>query len=139
MRFCFESLGAGHMDALECVKHQRGVELMGYQQDLAPFYTAAAVVAVPLRAGTGTRLKILEAFVHGRAVVSTSIGAEGLEVTDRKNILLADDPAAFAQACIEIIDQPKLAEEICEGATRLHREHYSEEALLRCYAKITTS
>jgi glycosyltransferase involved in cell wall biosynthesis len=135
----FRIIGTGCADALECVKHQRGVEVMGYQESLAAYYAEAAVVVVPIRAGAGTRLKILEAFAHGRPVVSTRIGAEGIEVTDRKNILLADDAAAFAHACIEIMDQPKLAEEICEGATRLHRDRYSEEALLRCYEKITSS
>jgi len=132
----FRIVGMGSTDALDCVKDQRGVDLVGYQKDLAPLYTQATLVVVPLRAGAGTRLKILEAFVHERVVVSTSIGAEGLEVTDRKNILLADHPHAFAQACIEMIDQPKLAEKIAGEAARLHRERYSEEELLRCYAKI---
>lgn len=135
-RVLFRIVGMGSTKEFECVRDQPGVDLAGYQENLTPFYTQAAVVVVPLRAGVGTRLKILEAFVHERPVVSTSIGAEGLEVTDRENILLADCPAAFAQACIEVIDQPKLAGKICEGATRLHRDHYSEEALLRCYERI---
>ena len=135
----FRIVGMGSSEALECMSKQSGVELMGYQENLAPFYAQAALFAVPLRAGTGTRLKILEAFAHGCVVVSTSIGAEGLAVTDRKNILLADDPAAFAQACIEMIDNPELAAQIAAEASRLHRELYSDEALLRCYANITTA
>jgi glycosyltransferase involved in cell wall biosynthesis len=132
----FRIIGIGSTKDLECVRKQPGVDLAGYQENLTPFYAQAAVVVVPLRAGAGTRLKILEAFVHGRPVVSTSIGAEGLEVTDRKNILLANAPDAFAQACMEVIDHPELAEKICEDATRLHRDHYSQEALACCYAKI---
>jgi glycosyltransferase involved in cell wall biosynthesis len=138
-RVSFRVIGMGTARELECVKEQPGVHLAGFQEDLTPFYTNAAVVVVPLRAGAGTRLKILEAFAHGRPVVSTSIGAEGLEVTDRKDILLADSPSAFAQACIDLMDQPKLAAKICEAAACLHRDRYSEEALLRCYENITAA
>jgi glycosyltransferase involved in cell wall biosynthesis len=132
----FRIIGMGSARELQCVREQPGVHLAGYQEDLAPFYHDAAVVVVPLRAGVGTRLKILEAFAYGRPVVSTSIGAEGLEVTDRKNILLADTPGTFAKACIDLMDQPALAEEICQAANRLHRDLYSEDALLRCYENI---
>jgi glycosyltransferase involved in cell wall biosynthesis len=135
----FRIIGMGSSNELKSVKDQSGVDFLGYQRDLTPFYNDAAVVAVPLRAGAGTRLKILEAFAHGRPVVSTSIGAEGLDVTDRKDILLADSPDSFARACIDLIDQPDLAKEICEGAARLHRDQYSEEALRRCYENITAA
>lgn len=132
----FLVIGMGGTDPLESVKGQAGVELLGYREDLAPFYARAAFVVAPLRAGAGTRLKILEAFAFGRAVVSTLIGAEGLEVTDRENMLLADDPRAFAAACIELLEHPDLAERIAEGASRLHRERYSQEALSRRYEEI---
>jgi glycosyltransferase involved in cell wall biosynthesis len=126
----------GATNVLDPVKDQPGVEMMGYQKDLAPFHARAALVAVPLRAGTGTRLKILEAFALGRVAVSTSIGAQGLDVIDRKHILLADDPEAFARACIEVMDDPDLAARIRTEAYRLVRDRYSEEALLRCYTDI---
>ena len=132
----FRIVGAGSTAFLEGVRNQPGVDLVGYQEDLTPFYAQASVVVVPLRAGTGTRLKILQAFAHRRVVVSTTIGAEGIDVTDGKNIVLADSPDAFANACIKMIDEPSVADEICENAARLHRDHYSDEALLRCYAGI---
>jgi len=69
-------------------------------------------------------------------VVSTRIGAEGLDVTDRKDILLADGPADLAAACIELLDNPALAAELAAGALELHRERYSQEALSRLYAGI---
>jgi polysaccharide biosynthesis protein PslH len=132
----FRVIGMGATNVLDPVKDQPGVEMMGYQKDLAPFHARAALVAVPLRAGTGTRLKILEAFALGRVAVSTSIGAQGLDVIDRKHILLADDPEAFARACIEVMDDPDLAARIRTEAYRLVRDRYSEEALLRCYTDI---
>jgi glycosyltransferase involved in cell wall biosynthesis len=131
----FRVIGMGGKKGLEPVMGQPGVELMGYQKDLEPFYARAALVAVPLRAGTGTRLKILEAFGLGRVVVSTSTGAQGLDVIDRKHILLADEPEAFARACMEVMEDAGLAGRICAEARGLVREQYSEEALARCYAK----
>ena len=131
----FRVVGMGTTPALESVRNLPGVAMMGFQESLEPFYTQATLVAVPLRAGTGTRLKILEAFTHGRPVVSTSIGAQGLEVTDRENILLADEPEAFARACIELMEKPELAARLCEGGADLIRTHYTQEALRARYSK----
>ena len=110
-----------------------GVEVCGYVRDLAEAYGRASLAIVPLRAGSGTRLKILEAFAYGRPVVSTTIGAEGLEVTTGKNLLLADTPETFAGACLEALNQPELAQALIEGGLRINRERYSEEALVRAY------
>ena len=63
----------------------------------------AAVYIVPLRIGGGTRLKIFEAMAMGKAVVSTTVGAEGLPVTDGEHVLLADDPRAFADAVVRLM------------------------------------
>ena len=135
----FRIIGFGTAPALDPIRDLPGVSLSGYQADLAPFYARAAVAVVPLRAGVGTRLKILEAFAYLRPVVSTTIGAEGLEVTDHENILLADTAEAFAQACHSLIDQQALTRRITEGASRLSQELYSEEALLRRYDNIMSS
>jgi polysaccharide biosynthesis protein PslH len=61
-------------------------------------------VVVPLRVGGGTRLKIYEAMAMGRAVVSTSVGAEGLDVCDGKDIVLADDPSSFSEAVVTMLE-----------------------------------
>jgi len=132
----FRIIGFGDTSGLESIRNLPGVCLSGYQADLVPFYTQATLAVVPLRAGAGTRLKILEAFAYVRPVVSTTIGAEGLEVTHGKDILLADTPETFTEACLSLIDQPDLGRHITEGASRLCRELYSEEALLRSYDKI---
>jgi glycosyltransferase involved in cell wall biosynthesis len=132
----FRVVGAGTSPALESVRNLPGVAIMGFQESLEPFYARAALVAVPLRAGTGTRLKILEAFTHGRPVVSTTIGAQGLEVTHGENILLADEPEAFARACIDLMEQPELAARLCKGGADLLRSHYTQDALRRGYWKM---
>jgi glycosyltransferase involved in cell wall biosynthesis len=79
------------------------VEVTGTVPSVVEYLARASVVVVPLRIGGGTRLKIFEAMAAGRAVVSTSIGAEGLDVTSGRDLLLADDDTAFAGAVVELL------------------------------------
>ncbi len=82
-----------------------GFEITGTVEDVRPFLSSAQVVVVPLRVGGGTRIKIYEAMAMERAVVSTSLGAEGLPVIDGRDLLLADDAASFANAILAILQQ----------------------------------
>src|SRR5262249_6513247 len=94
---------------------------------------------VPLRIGSGTRIKIFEAMAMGKPVVSTTIGAEGLPVENRKNILLADTPSEFAQRTIDLLTQPSTRQQIGAAARTLVETRYDwatvtdvvEHALLR--------
>lgn len=86
-----------------------GVDVTGRVDDVRPLLEAATVVPVPLRSGGGTRLKILEALALERPVVSTRIGAEGLDVIDGEHLLIADDPGAMAGAITRLIDDRDLA------------------------------
>lgn len=79
------------------------VEITGRVESVLPYLRDAAVFVVPLRIGGGTRLKIYEAMAAGKAVVSTTIGAEGLDIHDEKDILLADDEVTFARSVIELL------------------------------------
>jgi glycosyltransferase involved in cell wall biosynthesis len=79
------------------------VQITGRVESVLPYLRDAAVFVVPLRIGGGTRLKIYEAMAAGKAVVSTTIGAEGLDIHDGKDILLADDEATFARSVIELL------------------------------------
>src|SRR5690606_14407203 len=74
------------------------IEFTGFVSDLRPHLAAAAAVVVPLRLGGGTRLKIVEAMAMGKAVVSTTLGAEGIEAVPGRDLLVEDQPAAFADA-----------------------------------------
>jgi glycosyltransferase involved in cell wall biosynthesis len=79
------------------------IEIVGTVPSVLEYLHRAAIVVVPLRVGGGTRLKIFEAMGAGKAVVSTTIGAEGLDVVDGRDILLADTPAAFSAAAIRLL------------------------------------
>ena len=84
------------------------VVVTGAVDDIRPFLAKAAVCVVPLRSGSGTRIKIFEAMAMGKAVVSTSSGAEGLPVRHGENIILADDPADFARQVVDLLrDVPR--------------------------------
>lgn len=105
------------------------VEFTGTLPDLRPAIAAAAVVVVPLRIGSGTRFKILEAAAMEKPVVSTRLGAEGLNFKDREEIVLVDDPETFAQSVVDLLESPKRRTELGRAARiRVHQE-YSFAAL----------
>jgi glycosyltransferase involved in cell wall biosynthesis len=101
------------------------VELTGFVSDLRPHLAAAAAVVVPLRLGGGTRLKIVEGMAMGKAIVSTTLGAEGIEAVPGRDLLVADQPAAFAEAVNRLLAEPDLAARIGEAARRLAVQRYS--------------
>jgi glycosyltransferase involved in cell wall biosynthesis len=102
-----------------------GVTVVGPVDDLRPHLASAAVVVVPLRLGSGTRLKIVEAWAMARPVVSTALGAEGLEAAHGRHLLIADDPAAFARAVVRVLDEPALAADLGRAGRALAAERYS--------------
>ncbi|HTQ05744.1 MAG TPA: glycosyltransferase family 4 protein, partial [Polyangiaceae bacterium] len=102
-----------------------GVEILGMVESVAPYIDRASAVVVPLRIGGGTRLKIVEALAKGKPVVSTRLGAEGIEVVDGQHLLLADEPADFAAAVERLFTEPGLGARLGAGARRLAEERYS--------------
>jgi len=92
--------------------------------DVRPYYEGALVSAVALRSGGGTRLKIIESMALGIPVVSTSVGCEGLDVTDRHNILIANQPQDFADKVYELFLSPQLREGISRNARKLVENKY---------------
>ena len=101
----------------------------GYVPDLDPFLASASVSIVPLRVGGGTRLKILNALAHGIPTVSTTIGAEGLDLEDGRDLLLADDPETFAhQVAVLLSDEDQRARLRANGR-RSVESRYSWQAL----------
>lgn len=109
-------------------------EFAGRVREVGPWYEGADAAIVPLRAGGGTRIKILEAFAHSVPVVSTPLGAEGLDVEDERHLLLAESPAGFARRCAELIASPALALRLAEEAYRLTETAYSPAAAARAVA-----
>jgi glycosyltransferase involved in cell wall biosynthesis len=102
-----------------------GVEIVGFVEDLRPHLAAAAAVVVPLRVGGGTRLKIVEAMAMAKPVVSTRLGAEGIEAEPGRDLLLADEPDAFAQAVVRVLGDAALRERMGAAARALARERYA--------------
>ena len=84
------------------------VQLLGFVDDLVPVMQEAAVYVVPLRAGSGTRLKVLEAMAFGKAIVTTHIGSEGIALDDGENAIYADSADDFAAAVLRVMDDPSL-------------------------------
>jgi glycosyltransferase involved in cell wall biosynthesis len=101
------------------------VELTGFVSDLRPHLAAAAAVVVPLRLGGGTRLKIVEAMAMAKAIVSTRLGAEGIEAIPGRDILIEDEPLAFANEVSRLLTDPGLAARIGQSARRVAVEQYS--------------
>jgi glycosyltransferase involved in cell wall biosynthesis len=88
-------------------KNIPGVEYSGFVEDLEALYRRSRVVCCPILWGGGTRIKIIEAAAYGRPIVSTTIGAEGLDLSDGSDILLRDDPKSFAEACLHLLKDPE--------------------------------
>lgn len=95
--------GAGS-DALSPAGTSDGIEAMGWVDDIRPLVAEAAVYVVPLRFGGGTRLKILDAMAMGKAIVSTSVGCEGLAVRSGRDIVIADGPERFAEEVCRLLE-----------------------------------
>ena len=116
------------------------VRLHADVEDLADFYAAADAVVAPIRAGGGTRIKLLEAFAHRVPVVTTPLGAEGLDVRDGIHVLLAETPAELAAACRRLRDDPALGDRLRAAAARLVAERYEasliEGEIRRVYAEL---
>jgi glycosyltransferase involved in cell wall biosynthesis len=106
-----------------------GVTLTGEVPDVSPELARADVVAVPIRFGGGTRIKILEAFARGIPVVATPQGAEGIEATPGEDLLVAGDAASFAGACVRLLDEPELREQLATSARAVFEAHYRWDAI----------
>ena len=102
-----------------------GVTVTGAVPDVKPYLAAASVAIAPLLIGSGTRLKILEAMAMGKAVVSTSQGCEGLAVESGKHLLVADEPAAFAQSVIALLHNEQQCETLGNNGRMLVENEYS--------------
>ncbi len=99
--------------------------------DISVHYRNADIAIVPLLAGSGTRLKILESFAVGVPVVSTTCGAEGIEVTQSKDILLADTPQAFRSSILMLLEDREKAQGIADAAWNLVRAKYQWQDILK--------
>jgi len=116
-----------------------GINVTGYVADPTPYLQQAALMVVPLRAGGGMRVKILNALAQGIPIVSTTLGAEGIAVTPGQNILTADEPAEFAAACLRLLNDPDLRAQLACSGRRLAEDvydyHHAYQDIERVYAR----
>lgn len=111
------------------------IKLAGWVKALRHEYEEADIVVTPIRGGGGTRIKILEAFACGVPVVSTSKGSEGLNVKNGVHLLIEDDPERFAEACIRLMTDDRLAEQMSKGALALATLTYSPDIINRIWTE----
>ena len=111
------------------MKREHNVDLTGYVASIEPHVSRSACYVVPLRVGGGTRLKILYAWSMARAVVSTSIGCEGLESRNDVNIMVRDAPDAFADAIIRILSDANLRRRIAQAGRETAEAIYDWEVV----------
>ena len=90
------------------------VAMVGWVPDVAPYLGRARITLVPLRYGAGTKRKLIQALMMGTPTVTSSVGAEGLELVDGEHVLIADDPARFAAACERLLRDAELWQRLAE-------------------------
>jgi glycosyltransferase involved in cell wall biosynthesis len=118
-------VGIGELPAkFAGVMNTRNIELIGEVKDLKPWYQKSAVSVVPLLTGSGTRLKVLEAMGMGVPVISTKKGAEGIDYSEGKNIVIADEENTFAKQIITLLQDKNKQMEIAEHAKALVKQKY---------------
>ncbi|HEC23809.1 MAG TPA: glycosyltransferase [Chloroflexi bacterium] len=115
---------------LDALRGRAEITVTGFVPQIQPYLRAADVYVAPLRMGSGTRLKLLEAMAMGCAVVSTRLGAEGFPLEDGRHLLLADTPEAFAGAVIRLLENEAQRRRLGEDAARLVRERYNWPAII---------
>lgn len=124
-------VGRAPTPAVKRLAETRGIEVTGRVDDVRPHVARADVYVVPLRIAGGTRLKIFEAMAMGKAVVSTSIGAEGLPVSPGRNIVIADEPAAFAGEVVRLLGDEVERRKLEQAARQLVVERYDWSVVAR--------
>lgn len=121
----------------EKIKERRlNVTLTGFVDDIRPYVARANVYVIPLFVGSGTRIKAFEAMAMGRPVVSTTLGVEGLDVTDGENFLCADDAEGFARSILALMNNRLLRVRIATAARRLMEERFSWSHVVRQFEAI---
>lgn len=110
-------------------RKEAGVEILGEVDDAAGFIGRHGIMVVPLRSGSGMRIKIIEGMEQGRAIVSTRIGAEGIDGQDGEHFFLADDPADFAERMIRLAENATLRNALGAQTREFVRRHFDRTAI----------
>lgn len=112
-------------------KNPPGVEFTGFVENLDELYARTRVVCCPVTAGSGTRVKLVEAAAYGKPIVSTTLGAEGLSLIDEESYLQRDVISAFAEGCRKLLQDKVLAEKLGKSARKAAIENYDRSKIIR--------
>jgi len=123
-------VGPGREHTASYHSADESVTFTGFVDDLQSWYRRARVVCCPIYHGGGTRVKIIEAAAHAKAIVSTRMGAEGLNFEDGREIILHDAPAELAQACVRLLGDPNAAAQLGRAALQKARGTYERGAVV---------
>lgn len=126
----FIVVGPGPTQDVIALSNQSNITVTGYVDDIRPYLSEASVFIVPIRMGSGTRLKILTAMSMGIPVVSTSVGMEGIAATNHKDICIADDPREFCDCIYKLLFDIQFSECIGSGGRALIMSQYSRNAIM---------
>jgi glycosyltransferase involved in cell wall biosynthesis len=137
--FAVHIVGTGASQRLRALAGATGLIVEGEVPDMAPFYARSGAVVVPVRAGGGTRIKILEAWSYRSPVVTTNVGIEGIAAKHNEHALIADTPEDFAAHCVELMENRDLSERLCANAYRILSAHYTVEVIARTIAALEES
>lgn len=121
---------------LELSRRDPSIVVTGRVEDVRPYMERAAAYVVPLRIGGGTRLKIFEAMAMEKAIVSTTVGAEGLPVTDGRELRIADTPETFADSVVDLLKNSDAARKLGQEAARVVREKFGWNGVAKRFAEI---
>lgn len=121
--------GQRPVPAIQALASDSSIRVTGYVDDVCEIARDCGVFIVPLRSGSGVRVKILNAMAMGLPIVATSIGAEGLEITNGEHLLIADKPSDFAQAVMSVLNDASFANQLGQNARQLVCEKYSWETI----------
>ena len=127
-------------DFLQAARESGGsVVVTGYVPELDPYFADASVVVIPVRAGGGMRVRILEAFARGMPVVTTTVGLEGIQAEPGSDVLVADSPDEFAQSTLRLLSDRELQARLSENGRRLAKEKYDWQVVLDRLDKVYQS
>ena len=107
----------------------KSVQVLGFVPDIRPIVQRASVFIAPIRIGSGTKIKVLNAMAQAKPVVATTTAAEGIDVTPEENILIADDPEEFAEKIVYLLNHEQMAREIGTRARELMEKKYSWDVI----------
>ncbi len=126
----FAIVGQRPHPRLDILANMPTITITGYVDDTRPYIAGAMVYVAPLRVGGGTRLKILEAMSMSKPIVSTSVGAEGFPVTNGQELVLADDPQTYAQAVLDLLNNPLRRNQLGQAGLAFAQANYGWDALI---------